>query len=65
LATTGYPPRDLLFHDSFIDANLALLDRVATLTDDATGLVIGCVTRNAAGDGKPLFNSARSVIVAA
>ncbi len=58
LATTGYPPRDLLFHDSFIDANLALVDRVAALTDEATGVVIGCVTRNAAGDGKPLFNSA-------
>ena len=58
LATTGYPPRDLLFHDSFIDANLALIDRVAALTDEATGVVIGCVTRNAAGDGKPLFNTA-------
>jgi len=58
LATTGYPPRDLLFHDSFIDANLALIDRVAALTDEATGVVIGCVTRNTAGDGKPLFNTA-------
>src|SRR5215212_3728559 len=33
LATTGYPPRDLLNHESFIRANLELLDRVAALTD--------------------------------
>jgi NAD+ synthase (glutamine-hydrolysing) len=58
LATTGYPPRDLLDHPSFVQANLDLLQRVAALTDEALGLVIGCVTPNEAGDGKPLFNSA-------
>jgi NAD+ synthase (glutamine-hydrolysing) len=58
LATTGYPPRDLLEHPSFVQANLDLLQRVAALTDEALGLVIGCVTPNDAGDGKPLFNSA-------
>jgi NAD+ synthase (glutamine-hydrolysing) len=58
LATTGYPPRDLLNHDSFVRANLDLLDRIAALSDERTGIVIGCVTPNGAGDGKPLFNSA-------
>ena len=38
LATTGYPPRDLLNHDTFIRANLDLLDRIAALTDERFGL---------------------------
>ena len=58
LATTGYPPRDLLHHHSFVNASLELLDRVAALTDDRLGLVIGCVTPNPKGDGNALFNSA-------
>jgi NAD+ synthase (glutamine-hydrolysing) len=58
LTTTGYPPRDLLNHETFIRASLDLLDRVAALTDDRFGIVIGCVTPNAAGAGKPLFNTA-------
>jgi predicted amidohydrolase len=58
LATTGYPPRDLLNHDTFIRANLDLLERIAALTDDRFGLVVGCVTPNTAGAGKPLFNTA-------
>ena len=58
LATTGYPPRDLLNHESFVRSSLELLDRVAALSDEDLGLVIGCVTPNTAGDGKPLFNSA-------
>jgi NAD+ synthase (glutamine-hydrolysing) len=32
LAATGYPPRDLLHHASFVDHNLALLDNVAALS---------------------------------
>jgi NAD+ synthetase len=58
LATTGYPPRDLLHHGSFVRANLDLLDRIAALTDDDIGLVVGCATPNTAGDGNPLFNTA-------
>ena len=58
LATTGYPPRDLLNHVSFVRASLDLLNRVAALSDEGLGIVIGCVTPNNAGDGKPLFNSA-------
>jgi NAD+ synthase (glutamine-hydrolysing) len=67
LATTGYPPRDLLNHDSFVQASEDLLRRIAALSDENLGIVIGCVTPNRAGDGKPLFNSAalchRGVIV--
>jgi NAD+ synthase (glutamine-hydrolysing) len=67
LATTGYPPRDLLNHESFIRANLALLDRVAALSDERFGILAGCVTPNTAGAGKPLFNTAalchRGVVV--
>jgi NAD+ synthase (glutamine-hydrolysing) len=58
LATTGYPPRDLLNHDTFIRANLELLDRIAALTDERFALIVGCVTPNTAGAGKPLFNTA-------
>jgi NAD+ synthase (glutamine-hydrolysing) len=58
LATTGYPPRDLLTHTSFIDASLALRDRIARLSDAQLGIVVGAVERNPAGDGKPLFNTA-------
>ena len=58
LATTGYPPRDLLNHESFVRASLDLLTRIAALTDERFGLVVGCVTPNTAGAGKPLFNTA-------
>jgi NAD+ synthetase len=58
LATTGYPPRDLLNHSGFIDANLAQRDRIAALSDHDLGILVGCVERNSAGGGKPLFNTA-------
>jgi NAD+ synthase (glutamine-hydrolysing) len=58
LATTGYPPRDLLHHDAFVQANLDLLERIAALTDDRLGIVVGCVTPNPAGEGNRLFNTA-------
>jgi len=57
LATTGYPPRDLLNHAGFIDKNLAQLDRVAGLATGGLGILVGFVDRNPAQAGKPLFNS--------
>ena len=57
LATTGYPPRDLLNHAGFIESNLALLDRVALLATGNLGILIGFVEPNTASAGKPLFNS--------
>ena len=56
LATTGYPPRDLLTHARFIDLNLELLDRVAALSASGPAILIGYVDRNP-GDGKPLHNA--------
>jgi len=58
LATTGYPPRDLLNHASFIESALALRDRIARLSDSQLGILVGAVESNLAGNGKPLFNAA-------
>ncbi len=57
LATTGYPPRDLLTHPRFIDLNLDLLARVAALSDSRLAILIGYVDRNPSSDEKPLHNS--------
>ena len=58
LSTIGYPPGDLLERNDFVDRNLRQLERVAALSDDELGLVVGFVDRNTAGHGKGLFNSA-------
>jgi NAD+ synthetase len=57
LATTGYPPRDLVTHASFVDANLALVDRVAALSTDRLGILVGFVDRNPHPEGKPFYNA--------
>jgi len=57
LATTGYPPRDLLTQPHFVDANLALLDRLAALSAGGPAILAGFVDRNAATAGKPLHNA--------
>jgi NAD+ synthetase len=57
LATTGYPPRDLLTQPHFIDRNLAMLDRVAALSTDRLAVLIGYVDRNPSVAGKPLYNA--------
>ncbi|HEV8317765.1 MAG TPA: NAD+ synthase [Vicinamibacterales bacterium] len=58
LATTGYPPRDLLNHPRFIDMNLDLLDRVAALSTSRLAVLIGFVDCNPSREGKGLFNAA-------
>jgi NAD+ synthetase len=58
LAATGYPPRDLLHRTAFIDANLALVERLAGLSDDRLGIVVGFVDRNPSAEGKELYNAA-------
>lgn len=58
LATTGYPPRDLLNHPRFIDMNLDLLNRVAALSTSRLAVLIGFVDRNPSREGKGLFNAA-------
>ena len=57
LATTGYPPRDLLTQPHFIDRNLAQLERIAALSTATLGIVVGFVDRNASDAGKPLHNA--------
>jgi NAD+ synthase (glutamine-hydrolysing) len=58
LATTGYPPRDLLNHERFVQANLELRDRIAALSDSTLGILFGCVEPNPRDGAKPLFNTA-------
>src|SRR5256885_299372 len=56
LATTGYPPRDLLLKGGFIRNNLALLDRLAAATGK-TGLLVGYVGENTKRPGREATNS--------
>jgi len=56
LATTGYPPRDLLLKGGFIKNNLALLDRLAAATGK-TGLLVGYVGENTKRPGREATNS--------
>ncbi len=59
LATAGYPPRDLLTREAFVDRQLDALSAVAALTEgDAPAVVVGGVERNPAPRGKPLYNVA-------
>jgi len=57
LATTGYPPGDLLERRDFVDQNLAQLERIARLTDDHLGILVGFVEPNDTGTGKALHNA--------
>jgi NAD+ synthetase len=58
LATIGYPPGDLLERRDFVDRNLVQLERVAGLSDDELGILVGFVDRNESGTGKALHNAA-------
>jgi NAD+ synthase (glutamine-hydrolysing) len=57
LAVTGYPPRDLLDREVFVNAALATKESLVAMTGDVA-LVFGCITRNAGWCGKPLHNTA-------
>jgi NAD+ synthase (glutamine-hydrolysing) len=57
LAVTGYPPRDLLDREVFVNAATEVRDALAALTGP-TALLFGCITRNENWCGKPLHNSA-------
>jgi len=57
LAISGYPPRDLLEKNEFVEANLASLQGlVQSIT--GIGAICGYVDRNPGKAGKPLYNSA-------
>ena len=56
LATTGYPPQDLVFKSRFVPQNLESLERLRECIG-AVPLLVGYVDRNS-GRGKPFFNAA-------
>ncbi len=56
MCTMGYPPRDLLEHDSFVKANLSTLEQLAREGVNIPFLC-GYVDRNPSSVGKPLINS--------
>jgi NAD+ synthase (glutamine-hydrolysing) len=58
LAASGYPPWDLLLHPTFVDLNLAVVDRLAALSTDSMSILVGAAVRNPAATGKGLFNAA-------
>jgi NAD+ synthase (glutamine-hydrolysing) len=57
LVISGYPPRDLLEKNDFVDANLACLKRLLS-SIRGIGVICGFVDKNSDDKGKPLFNSA-------
>jgi NAD+ synthetase len=57
LAATGYPPRDLLTHERFIERNLELVDRLRLLSTEQLGILVGYVDRNPLPAGKRLYNA--------
>lgn len=57
LAVTGYPPRDFLEFDDFIERSLAVVQRLAQAAQ-GIAVVVGAPSRNPQIEGKDLFNSA-------
>ena len=56
LATTGYPPCDLLLRPRFVAENLSLLERLAAASG-AAALIVGFVGRNEQRPGRELTNA--------
>src|SRR5207244_11741859 len=56
LAVVGYPPRDLLDREVFVNAALEVRDALAAMTGNAA-LIFGCITRNKSWCGKPFPNT--------
>ncbi len=57
LVISGYPPRDLVEKESFVDANLKKLEEVAKQTDSLSAIV-GFIDKNPSPIGKKVFNAA-------
>ncbi|MEM9885759.1 MAG: NAD+ synthase [Bacteroidota bacterium] len=57
LAVVGYPPRDFLEFDDFIEKAEASIRRLAKAAKDIA-IVVGSVSRNPVVEGKDLYNSA-------
>jgi len=57
LAVCGYPPRDFLEFNDFIEQSLRSIDRIREAAD-TIGVLVGAPSRNPVAEGKNLFNSA-------
>ena len=57
LAVCGYPPRDFLEFNDFIEHSLSSIDKILEVAD-TIGVLVGCPARNPKIEGKNLFNSA-------
>lgn len=57
LATVGYPPRDFLEFDDFVEKAEAVIEELAKAAD-GIAIVVGSITRNPVPEGKDLYNSA-------
>ena len=53
----GYPPIDLLDHESFVEANLKALEKIKQRASPGIGIVLGYVDRNRSHSGKNLVNA--------
>ncbi|MBS1917641.1 MAG: NAD+ synthase [Bacteroidetes bacterium] len=57
LAVCGYPPRDFLEFEDFINACYNSIELIKKHTDNI-GVIVGCPQRNPVVEGKDLFNAA-------
>jgi len=57
LAVCGYPPRDFLEFNDFVEQGLACIELMKEAAD-TIGVLVGCPSRNPKKEGKDLFNSA-------
>lgn len=57
LCVCGYPPRDFLEFNDFIEQSMAAVNKIAQEAD-GIGVLIGAPSRNLVPEGKDLFNSA-------
>ncbi len=56
LATTGYPPRDLVLKKRFVAENLQMIQRLAKVSGK-TAMLVGYVGQNEKRPGKPVTNN--------
>jgi NAD+ synthase (glutamine-hydrolysing) len=61
LAICGYPPRDILFYEEFIDRCEKAVEKIAASTQ-GIAVLLGAPMRNPRVPGKPLFNSAYFIV---
>ena len=62
LTLTGYPPRDLLEKQSFLDGVEKHLERLAAdAANLGVALIVGTVTRRSESSGRPIYNTAAVV----